>query len=305
MSWCTCWAQEHVGTAQRWGRHLCVQTPACPSQPGACQEPPGLRLRGKEVTSHQRRAQPPLHPAGSPRDHHLSSSLAMLDSTTFLHPTTSPGQGDMPLAGFSSKFCAGSGPPGGHISLGMVPPLAATRAEEAGDAQVPTGLSTPRTPGTTQQMSPTTHRASGSSGFGPRQAPMGKARGARGAEGRALRAAGEAPEVHKLPASAGKAGARNTLMQPQNYFPCSPACAWAAPGKRSGGGRDGWSGGARPCPACGPNASSIVGTSSGKPECRGSRCSSGEGTQQNPRPGADIRLMQIRRVGSSIEIFPG
>lgn len=95
-------------------------------------------------------------------------------------------------------------------------------------------------------------------------------------------------------------------MQPQKYFPCSPACMELPQGKGSGGRMDAP---VEPHCAHGPNGSSIIGMSSHKRDAgeggRGDRCSSREGTQQNPRAGADVRLMQLGRVGSSIKIFSG
>lgn len=134
---------------------------------------------------------------------------------------------------------------------------------------------------------------------------MGKVQGGQRAEGRALRAAGEAPAVHELPASAirGKGGSQEHPDATTEIFPLLSSLCRAALGKGSGG-REGCSGRAMSRPWA--KRLWYQGDELGKAGMPGgSRCSSGEGTQQNPKPGADVRLMQIERVGSSIKIFSG
>jgi len=270
VPWCMGWAREHVGTARPRGRHPCVQTQRCPSQLGAHQETPRLHRGGKEVTSPQRRAEPPLHSAGSPP----GPSPLLLPRHVGLHPNISPGQSDTPWAGFFSR---------------IRPPR---RAHLAGDGAIP-GSSISRGHSGRSQGHPSPHgdghatspkhdtnapRESRSSGFGPGQAPVGEAWGAR----RGRRAAGRA--------LLGKPQRCTSSRHPQERRePGTPWCnhrnislaLQPAPGC-PGEGRDGCAAGPRR--AHGPKASGIAGSSSGKPGCqgRGSRCSSGQGGGEIP-----------------------
>lgn len=177
-----------------------------------------------------------------------------------------------------------------------------TQWGKLGTRRPPRGSAHHKPLSTTRQMPPVSAGTQGERflGVSPWRNPHGKSL----EEQRELRAAGEAPAAHELPASAEKAGARNTLMQPQKYFPCFLQPAPGCPGEGLGGEGGMLQRGHVAPMGQTPLVARGLAWESGDMG-RGSRCSSGEGTQQNPEPGADARLMQIRRVGSSIKIFPG